>query len=231
MLMRLMLVLMVISVGIGAVFLGTQARKDRAPAAAPMSKTTFMHQTTVQLIFELPEGLSSGSGVVIAPNLAVSASHVCYKGKLKAAVDYAKKARKVIKYLFAKTDTSDVCIIVGDFSGLPITKLAEYSKVRLGETAYYSGYPYRRYKVSTGKIISHEYVEIALEDAPDRKQYVDRLDVGCEPGASGGPVFNSDMELIGIVFAYDKYGSQCLTTQVYYIQRFLAINAKSLGIQ
>jgi hypothetical protein len=172
---------------------------------------------------------SACSGVVIAPNIVLTAGH-CVQGSPQLAVAYYEGETPVLKTVVQSgVNPSGVDMALVRVIGLP----ARFTPVELAEdtSAPYTiagfGLQAVRADASAGKLRSAEVESLPLSAARilhlgganmDKNEMSAYLQV-CK-GDSGGPVFTADMKLAGVMFATyntgvkqgDKWSAQCGNT-------------------
>lgn len=168
------------------------------------------------------KGDGYGSGVVISSNTVLTAMHVCMGTPVKAIVDINKKSHPFTKFIYDESPKTDICLIRGDFSALPRLDLADLD-VEIGDVVTFAGFPQQGFSIKQGTIQGSETLVFPLPNKAAYKQIeVAKITAGCRPGNSGGPVVNGSMNVVGIVTAFDEYGSACLMTPVSVIKQFIA---------
>ncbi len=137
-----------------------------------------------------------GSGIVVREDgFIVTNSHVVenadnIKVRFADGREFDGKVRGVDKQ-------SDLAVVKIDASGLPIARLADSNKVRVGEFAIAIGAPFRfEYSVTFGHVSAKGRSRVI----PDQEMDQDfiQTDANINPGNSGGPLVNIDGEVIGI---------------------------------
>ena len=96
---------------------------------------------------------------------------------------------------------SDIAVIKIDAQDLPVARLADSSKTRVGEFAIAIGAPFSLdYTVTFGHVSAKDRSNILMD--PDGPAMSDQdfiqTDANINPGTSGGPLLNIDGEVIGI---------------------------------
>jgi serine protease Do len=92
---------------------------------------------------------------------------------------------------------SDIAVIKIDAKGLPVAKLADSSKTRVGEFAIAIGAPFELdYSVTFGHVSAKG--RRVLRDQMMMDQDFIQTDASINPGNSGGPLVNIEGEVIGI---------------------------------
>lgn len=140
-----------------------------------------------------------GSGVFIYDNVVLTAAHVLQQSDLVVELNDGTTLKVNDFYI---DNEEDVGFIFVDVNELYIAKVSTlYGDI--GDTVYLVGTPYDRdlkFTITKG-ILSHL--------GRDKWQWRDLLqtDAGSAPGSSGGPLYNSEGDVIGIVVANpDPYG-------------------------
>jgi len=150
----------------------------------------------------LPQGRATGegSGIIIrGDGFILTNGHVVENAdrirvRLKDGRSFPATVRGV--------DTpSDVAVIKIDAKDLPVAKLADSSKTRVGEFAIAIGAPFALdYTVTFGHVSAKDRANIL--DDPETPTLLDQsfiqTDANINPGNSGGPLINIDGEVIGI---------------------------------
>ncbi len=98
---------------------------------------------------------------------------------------------------------SDVAVVKIEASDLPVAKLADSSKTRVGEFAIAIGAPFALdYSVTFGHVSAKDRSNILPDDAQGEASMTDQnfiqTDANINPGNSGGPLINIEGEVIGI---------------------------------
>ncbi|MFC2093673.1 trypsin-like peptidase domain-containing protein [Bacteroidota bacterium] len=141
----------------------------------------------------------SGSGVVIEPGIIATNFHV-----LSEAKKYEIKKDSVslgFAKLIAANESRDIAILSLDSLELPVVKLGNCDNFIVGENVYTIGSPFELSNSFSNGIISGLKRNFDI-------MYSDMLQFSAivSPGSSGGALFNSKGELIGITtLGYDTY--------------------------
>ena len=149
---------------------------------------------------DMPEGhgqsqerSSLGSGFIISKDGYVITNHHVVKDADEIIVRLNDR-REFIAELVGSDVRSDIAVLKVEGEKLPFLKLADSSKVSVGEWVLAIGSPFGfDYSVTAG-IIS------AIGRSLPNENYVPfiQTDVAINPGNSGGPLFNLDGEVIGV---------------------------------
>jgi serine protease Do len=139
------------------------------------------------------ESKSLGSGFVIsADGLILTNAHVVADAD-EVLVKLTDKREFKAKVLGADKRT-DVALIKINATGLPVVKLGDVSKLKVGEWVLAIGSPFGFDNSVTAGIVSAKGRQLPQEN------YVPfiQTDVAINPGNSGGPLFNMKGEVVGI---------------------------------
>ncbi|HET6263862.1 MAG TPA: trypsin-like peptidase domain-containing protein, partial [Usitatibacter sp.] len=142
-----------------------------------------------------PFGL--GSGFIVSPDgYIVTNAHVVENAE-EITVRFTDKRELQAKVIGADT-RSDVAVIKVDASGLPVVKIGDTKKLRVGEWVIAIGSPFGFANTVTAGIISATSRENLSGDPNlDAVPFI-QTDVAVNPGNSGGPLLNMRGEVIGI---------------------------------
>jgi serine protease Do len=142
-----------------------------------------------------PFGLGSGF-IVSQDGFIVTNAHVVENAE-EITVRLTDKRELKAKVVGADT-RSDVAVIKVEATGLPVVKIGELSKVRVGEWVIAIGSPFGFANTVTAGIISAKSRENLSGDPNlDAIPFI-QTDVAVNPGNSGGPLLNMKGEVIGI---------------------------------
>ncbi|HEX2887259.1 DegQ family serine endoprotease [Vineibacter terrae] len=134
-----------------------------------------------------------GSGFIVAPDgLILTNAHVVKNARTVTVKlsDQREFAAKVI----GLDQATDVAVLKIDAKGLPTVTIGDADKVHVGEWVLAIGSPYGFENTVTAGIVS------ATSRALPNQSYVPfiQTDVPVNPGNSGGPLFNTRGEVVGI---------------------------------
>lgn len=214
-----------VGVGIGAlVFSGRGGKQDTAasPTASPQS-TAAPHATTLPAgasLADVVEAVSPsavsitttqyaqrygtevesgfGSGFVYAANGLIATNNHVVEGASKIYVTLNGSDERYEATVVGTDSYSDLAVIKIDKTGLTPVAFGSSSSLRLGDAVFAIGSPYSGLfanSVSSG-IISGLDRQMVLNSAT---QTFLQTDAAVNPGNSGGPMFNSSGELVGII--------------------------------
>lgn len=154
--------------------------------------------STSVIFVEYPSGGSLGSGVLISKEgLTLTAAHVVSPDDYTQVSMVTSSGQEYqIKVLFVDT-RSDLALVepVASAQKFVFSKLQKSNKLELGQDVLVVGHPFQGYWTVTSGIISQirwswSYLTNIIE-----------TDALVNPGNSGGPMFNTKGEVIGIVSA------------------------------
>lgn len=163
----------------------------------PYSPDDFLHK----FFGQLPDGLpryeqkrsSLGSGFIVSEEgYVITNSHV-----IKDASEIVVRlndGREFMATVFGVDTRSDVAVLKIDVKGLPVLKLGDSAKLKVGEWVLAIGSPFGFDHSATQGVVS------AIGRSLPNENYVPfiQTDVVINPGNSGGPLFNLQGEVIGV---------------------------------
>ncbi|HUP96776.1 MAG TPA: DegQ family serine endoprotease [Usitatibacter sp.] len=142
-----------------------------------------------------PFGL--GSGFIVSPDgFIVTNAHVVENAE-EITVRFNDKRELTAKVIGADT-RSDVAVIKVDAKDLPVVKIGDTKKLRVGEWVIAIGSPFGFANTVTAGIVSATSRENLSGDPNlDAVPFI-QTDVAVNPGNSGGPLLNMRGEVVGI---------------------------------
>jgi len=144
--------------------------------------------------------IGQGSGVIIRENgFILTNRHVV--DQADSIEVRLKDGRKFKAQVHGVDPQSDVAVIRIDAKGLPVAKLAESSKTRVGEFAIAIGAPFQLdYSVTFGHVSAKGRGNVvpSYHGGGMLDQDFIQTDANINPGNSGGPLVNIEGEVIGI---------------------------------
>jgi serine protease Do len=142
-----------------------------------------------------PFGLGSGF-VVSGDGFIVTNAHVVENAE-EITVRFSDKRELIAKVIGADT-RSDVAVIKVEATGLPVVKIGDTKKLRVGEWVIAIGSPFGFSNTVTAGIVSATSRENLSGDPNlDAVPFI-QTDVAVNPGNSGGPLLNMRGEVVGI---------------------------------
>jgi serine protease Do len=142
---------------------------------------------------ESREANSLGSGFIISANGEILTNAHVVAGADEILVKLADNSEKVAK-LIGLDKASDVALLKIDAEGLPVVQVGDSSQLEVGDWVLAIGSPFGLEHTATQGIVS------ALGRSLPDGNYVPfiQTDVAVNPGNSGGPLFNTRGEVVGI---------------------------------
>jgi serine protease Do len=137
------------------------------------------------------QGVGSGF-IVSADGYLLTNAHVV-DGASEVTVKLADK-RELKAKVVGLDKMTDVAVLKVDASGLPVVKIGDPAKTRVGEWVAAIGAPFGMERSVTSGIVSAKSRNLPSE----RLVPFIQTDVAVNPGNSGGPLFNMAGEVIGI---------------------------------
>src|SRR5262245_13297143 len=170
--------------------------KTNSPGSMPREFWRQFHQ---QFEEDLPEQ-GQGSGVIIRKDGYILTNRHVVDNAEKIQVRL-RDGRTFAAVVRGVDPQSDVAVIKIDADNLPVARLADSSKTRVGEFAIAIGAPFSYdYSVTFGHVSAkgRSNVVPAFEGGAVMDQDFIQTDANINPGNSGGPLVNIDGEDIGI---------------------------------
>lgn len=152
--------------------------------------------------FQAPEGPSvgQGSGIIIREDgYILTNGHVIEDAsKIEVSLQDGRTFRATVR---GNDAPSDIAVIKIEAKGLPVAKLADSSKTRVGEFAIAIGAPFALdYSVTFGHVSAKDRAGVLdpSEGSAMMDQAFIQTDANINPGNSGGPLVNIEGEVIGV---------------------------------
>jgi len=143
---------------------------------------------------------SSAGAASEAPSVIVTNAHVVMgaerrnvQGRLRVVT---ADGRRFEAEVLASNPQLDLAMMRVSAAGLPVAKVGDSTRLRVGELVFAIGNPWGQVGVVTAGIISG-LGSIALQGTNRTAQYI-RSDVSLAPGNSGGPLLDTTGAVIGI---------------------------------
>ena len=143
------------------------------------------------------EGFNSqslGSGFIIDADGYIVTNHHVVKGADEILVRLSDR-RELLAKLIGSDERSDIALLKIEADHLPVVKIGDSDKLKVGEWAMAIGSPFGfDHSISVGVVSA-----VGRSNLPN-SNYVPfiQTDVAINPGNSGGPLFNLGGEVIGI---------------------------------
>ncbi len=159
--------------------------------------------------FGMPvSGAVSGSGFIIsADGYILTNYHViedAYKGRLDVNVMLHDGTRYTAQIIGVEPD-NDVAVLKIDADGLSAADIGNSDALRVGDTVYAVGNPLGEleFSMTTGHVSAKDRVISTDKNGEAISMF--QIDAAVNSGNSGGPVYNSEGQVVGVVTA--KYSS------------------------
>ncbi len=145
----------------------------------------------------IPEQRASGSGAVISDDGYIVTNNHVVEGADEINVTLSNK--KSYKATVIGTDPStDLAVLKIDGKGLPYIVYGNSDDVKLGQWVLAIGYPLTLDVTVTAGIVSAKARSIGINKSKSAVESFIQTDAAVNPGNSGGPLVNTNGELIGI---------------------------------
>jgi serine protease Do len=141
-----------------------------------------------------------GSGIIIRKDGYILTNRHIVEGAEKIEVRL-QNGRRFAATVRGVDRHSDVAVVKIEAKDLPVAKLADSDKTRVGEFAIAIGTPFNLdYSVTFGHVSAKGRGNVVPSFSPDAMmdQYFIQTDANINPGNSGGPLVNIEGEVIGI---------------------------------
>ena len=173
-----------------------QSAEKVSPSVVFIEATKMLPQTWGTAARERRETRGSGSGFVFTPDgFILTNSHVVHDtSRLTVALN---DGRRLEAAMVGDDPASDVAVIRISADGLVAAPLGDSEKIRVGQLAIAIGNPYGfQYSVTAGVVSA---LGRSLRSESGRLiDNVIQTDAALNPGNSGGPLVNSNGEVIGV---------------------------------
>lgn len=142
----------------------------------------------VSVDVDINDGTSSGTGIIVEPSGIILTSGHVIEGHKKVKVTLSD-GEKYDGHIIGTTDNGDFALLkIKTNKSLPVIKLGDSSRVRVGQKVLAIGNPFGFNRTLTEGIVSRV----------DKIKNKIQTDAAINPGCSGGPLLNTDGEVIGI---------------------------------
>lgn len=130
-----------------------------------------------------------GSGVAVTKNILATNCHVALKGDERIIKIHDKYVTATLVY---KDEVDDICLLKVPQNNLTPVKLRKSTSVRIGEEVFTIGSP-KGYEKSISRGIISNKIDF-------KNTSILQTDAAISPGSSGGGLFDTKSNLIGITF-------------------------------
>ena len=146
-----------------------------------------------------PQGMSSGSGVIISPDGYIVTNNHVVENATKVDISLENNKRYVAKVI-GTDPTTDLALLKIEDNNLPFVKFGDSDQTKIGEWVLAVGNPFNLNSTVTAGIISAKARNINILKDENNMQIESFLqtDAVVNPGNSGGALVNLAGELIGI---------------------------------
>ncbi len=136
---------------------------------------------------------SLGSGFIISADGYVISNYHVVRDAEEIIVRLTDR-REFLAEVVGTDERSDLAVLKIEATGLPVVKLGDSTRLRVGEWVLAIGAPFGFEQTVTAGIVSAKGRSLPNENYTPFIQ----TDVAINPGNSGGPLFNLDGEVIGV---------------------------------
>ena len=144
--------------------------------------------SVVSVDVDIDDGVSSGTGFIINQDGTILTSGHVIEGHKKIKITLSN-GEKYDGQILNDTETGDFALLkIKPKKSLPVIKLGDSSKIKVGQKVLAIGNPFGFSRTLTEGIISRV----------DKTKNKIQTDAAINPGCSGGPLLNTDGEVIGI---------------------------------
>ena len=191
------------SAGMGAIALTSQLLLDAPPVSAqPVDEQTNIrvYRQASPAVVSINTGRGTGSGSIISPDgLVLTNAHVIGNSRRPITLTLSD-GRQVPADIVAFGDNGlDLAVLrIRGARNLPTLRLARPGSVQVGQRAFAIGNPFGRFAGT---------FTVGIVSRIDRQRGLIQTDAAITPGNSGGPLLNSQGELIGVNTAIFTNGS------------------------
>ncbi|WP_074225045.1 S1C family serine protease [Algoriphagus halophilus] len=146
-----------------------------------------------------PQGMSSGSGVIISPDGYIVTNNHVVENATKVDISLENNKRYLAKVV-GTDPTTDLALLKIEGENLPFVKFGDSDQTKIGEWVLAVGNPFNLNSTVTAGIISAKARNINILQDENNMQIESFLqtDAVVNPGNSGGALVNLAGELIGI---------------------------------
>jgi len=142
----------------------------------------------VSVDVDIDDGVSSGTGFIVEQSGTILTSGHVVEGHKKIKVTLSN-GEKYDGQIIKDTESGDFALLkIKPKKNLPIIKLGDSSRVKVGQKVLAIGNPFGFSRTLTEGIVSRV----------DKTKNKIQTDAAINPGCSGGPLLNTDGEVIGI---------------------------------
>ncbi len=133
--------------------------------------------------------LAQGSGFVVAKNRVATNYHVL-SGSTSASIVFSDGSAVIANSIVAASQPLDIAIVEAETGSRPALPLGDELQLKVGQTVYAIGAPN-----GLSASLSNGLVSAFRQD---EGQFLIQITAAIAPGSSGGPLFNSRGQVVGI---------------------------------
>lgn len=142
------------------------------------------------------DGDGHGSGVIIGPNLVMTAKHVAEQLTVSAVVKFADGSEAPVTVKWT-SDTLDIAVLSVETPDYAVPAVFNCSALSWGEPIVVIGAPHNAvWSIKAGIVSSIDPMN--QDRTPDSFKLATVIDAATNPGDSGAPVFGADGRIRGI---------------------------------
>jgi len=175
------------------------------PAVVNVAVTELTRENPHQGIADAPEldlpRRGAGSGFVVDPGGYILTNHHVVSGPARIRVRFADK-REMSARLVGADPATDVALLKVNADNLPVVRLGDSDRLRVGEWVCAIGNPFSFDHTVTVGVVSSKGRKIFNLSFDSYIQ----TDAAINPGSSGGPLINASGEAVGINAAVSSEG-------------------------
>lgn len=141
--------------------------------------------------------LEQGSGFIVAKDRVITNYHVV-AGSTSASIIFNDGTMTIVKAVVASSLPKDIVIMEAETGNRPPLQLGDELKLKVGEPVYAIGAP-----SGLSASLSNGLVSAFRQD---EGQFLIQITAAIAPGSSGGPLFNSQGQVVGVTTSRLKDG-------------------------
>ena len=151
--------------------------------------------SVVNVTVELPEA-RVGSGVAVSPNEVVTARHLVMDAEHVEVLDVDGRSLEAV--VVGSDARADLALLRVDEGGLRPAPLGTSASLRVGDPVVAIGNPYGLGHSLAAGVVGHRGRRLSSDDDGPRVDFV-QLSIPLNPGNSGGPVYATSGEVVGVL--------------------------------
>lgn len=169
--------------------------------AAPEQTTAKLYQQSSPAVITIKNGKGHGSGFLVSSDgLIITNAHVIDNGPRIVTVTFPNGQQASADLLgFAKDGIDLAALQIYQKPKLPFLTLARPNTIQVGQSIFVIGTPLKEAYQNT--------LSKGIISRLDRTKGILQHDANTNPGNSGGPVLNTQGQIVGVHFSGDAQGS------------------------